>query len=114
MVGKKIITKQMDKQSERKFYLSVYQYGFWGKGLFITILIDFYARMSIGLERKKNGWSNYVLLESQQASGSFPYGKLVRRKFGFQAVMKGGGLQGIKNYLNGREQKTHVRGTFSK
>lgn len=76
------------------------------KGLLLRIFWTF-------MRDKRDGWVNYVFWGCQKALHAVLPRRLVKSRTRFPGRNKRSFLRWVENYLNEREEKTHVKSTFS-
>lgn len=79
--------------------------------IFYDELTGFYDRISNVL-KKRDRWVDIIFLDFQKAFDTTSHRRLMM-KLNIEAVVRGGQLKWINNYLTARKQRTHVRETFS-
>ena len=106
-----ILKEQWTKYLENENILSKEQYGFREKRSCVTNLLSFYSRV-IEMTQERHGWVDCIYLDLKKAFDKVPHRRLIW-KLEEMGGLTGRNIAWMRNYLDGREMRTIVKGETS-
>ena len=106
-----IIKEQWTKYLENENIISSKQYGFREKRSCVTNLLSFYSRV-IEMTQERHGWVDCIYLDLKKAFDKVPHRRLLW-KLEEMGGLTGRNIAWMRNYLDGRQMRTIVKGEMS-
>ncbi|WP_340581658.1 reverse transcriptase domain-containing protein, partial [Klebsiella pneumoniae] len=102
----KIIRRRVVEYLERNKLIKDSQHRFREEKSCVTNLLEFYDKVT-EVRQERDGWVDCIFLDCKKAFNTVPHKRLVQ-KLEDRACITGRGLQWIREYLTGRQQRVMV------